>query len=880
MQSTKHNNNRDCERGLTIVEVLVVAPLIVLLLGVFIGYMVGITGDGLRISEKNVLAYNTQSALGQIEADTQNSTSFLSTTGTLINPQGSNDTTSSPATNPFNATASSGPIIISSYGTTKAPVDPSRELVYKNTPDASCAPATLSSNEPYPVIYIYYLKANTVWKRTLIAPVTGSACASTPLWQRPSCSPGYSNAYCKAEDEKILDNVQSLEVQYYATASLTSAAATTSAQIEAAQSMEIKLVSAKQAAGEQLSYPGALRVTRVAAPSVTFAPSTPPPPTTLSYTGSMQTYTVPAGVTSLDIETSGAQGGIGTSTYTGGLGARIKGTFTVTPGQVLKVLVGQKGGDSASYKAGGGGGGTFVTSSSNNPLAIAGGGGGGGGNSNPGNGNPGLTSSNGGSGAVAGGSNGYGGGGSTGSSGGGGLLGNGGTTSSSSGSGAGAGFVNGGAGGAGGTCAAGGGGGGYGGGSGGEWCQQGTTGAGGGYSGGGGGDQYSNGGGGGSFSGGTSPANTSGVQSGNGRAIFTPLNGGGGSGPVAAAPTLTDNFFAISSGSTTPVRMAVKGDSKLYVWGNGQTTPIVAQTGSDWATGSAGEHNRCAIKTSGTLWCWSGTATATQVGSATDWRTVSAGNQNSCGIKTGGTLWCWGQNQYGEIGDGTTTMSSTPKIVGSATDWKEVQSGFFGTCAIKTTGARWCWGFNGYASPGFSGLGNSSTATVTTPTVMSGGLTWNSISYAAISGCGVTTTAALYCWGQAVDPNTNTQDGRLGIGAVSGVQVPTRVGTANDWRSVNMGSIGFGQSGHTCATKTNDSLWCWGQGGRVGNGTSTTALTPVQIAGAWKQVETTGTSTCGVKTDDSIWCWGDGAGGQLGNGSTTAQLAPVAITLN
>ena len=66
---------------------------------------------------------------------------------------------------------------------------------------------------------------------------------------------------------------------------------------------------------------------------------------------------------------AGGQGG------NGGKGAYMKGTFSLTSGTLLKILVGQAG---SAWMAGGGGGGTFITSSSNTALIVAGGGGGGG----------------------------------------------------------------------------------------------------------------------------------------------------------------------------------------------------------------------------------------------------------------------------------------------------------------------------------------------------------------------------------------------------------------------------------------------------------------------------------------------------------------------
>ena len=84
------------------------------------------------------------------------------------------------------------------------------------------------------------------------------------------------------------------------------------------------------------------------------------------------------------IEAFGASGGNGTCNTCprwrlGGLGAKISGSFTLKRGQMLKILVGQKGKintDFPANPAGGGGGGTFVTLMDNSPLIVAGGGGG------------------------------------------------------------------------------------------------------------------------------------------------------------------------------------------------------------------------------------------------------------------------------------------------------------------------------------------------------------------------------------------------------------------------------------------------------------------------------------------------------------------------
>ena len=263
--------------------------------------------------------------------------------------------------------------------------------------------------------------------------------------------------------------------------------------------------------------------------------------------GGIQTWTVPSSG-SYTIEAYGAQGGPGATYAVGnpGNGAYMKGTFDLNTGDILHILVGQKG-SYTSYSnnyGGGGGGGTFVAIGSNLnvalPLIVAGGGGGGGYNSssyvdgqtgNNGS-NGGNASSNNHRGPGIGGSNGYGASGGT-------YGGNaGGFYSNGSGnynyySELGIGFRNGGNGGNGqygGHGGFGGGGGGYGG-----------AGGAGGYSGGGGGawSWGGAGGGGGSYNSGTDQTNISGANSEHGIVIITPLEGASNSIPEALEQTVS-----------------------------------------------------------------------------------------------------------------------------------------------------------------------------------------------------------------------------------------------------------------------------------------------------------------------------------------------------
>ena len=118
--------------------------------------------------------------------------------------------------------------------------------------------------------------------------------------------------------------------------------------------------------------------------------------TTLTYTGSLQTFVVPAGVTSVTLYMWGAGGGTAYSysgfvNYSGGAGAMVQGVYSVTPASTLYVVVGKggvtnqsaqtdaQGGGGAANSAGGGGGRSAIQLSSGGADVVVAGGGGGGG---------------------------------------------------------------------------------------------------------------------------------------------------------------------------------------------------------------------------------------------------------------------------------------------------------------------------------------------------------------------------------------------------------------------------------------------------------------------------------------------------------------------
>ncbi|NBR14828.1 MAG: hypothetical protein EBU01_09665, partial [Crocinitomicaceae bacterium] len=100
--------------------------------------------------------------------------------------------------------------------------------------------------------------------------------------------------------------------------------------------------------------------------------------------------------------------------------------------------------------------------------------------------------------------------------------------------------------------------------------------------------------------------------------------------------------------------------------------------------------------------------------------------------------------------------------------------------------------------------------------------------------------------------------------------VTTFVGGTN-WKQVACGTK------HTAAIKTDGTLWTWGRNsyGQLGDNTTTTRSTPVQVFGSannWKQVSGGRSNTAAIKTDGTLWTWGSNA---LGANNTTVSITPI-----
>jgi VCBS repeat-containing protein len=130
------------------------------------------------------------------------------------------------------------------------------------------------------------------------------------------------------------------------------------------------------------------------------------------------------------------------------------------------------------------------------------------------------------------------------------------------------------------------------------------------------------------------------------------------------------------------------------------------------------------------------------------------------------------------------------------------------------------------------------------------------------------TVTTLAAWG-------NNSYGQLGDGTTTTRASPVQIGSATSWKSVATGAD------HTVAVRTDGTLWAWGWNafGQLGDGTDTDRTSPVQIglATSWQSVAAGDYHALAVRTDGTLWAWGNNYSGQLGDGTTTTRTSPVQI---
>lgn len=217
---------------------------------------------------------------------------------------------------------------------------------------------------------------------------------------------------------------------------------------------------------------------------------------------------------------------------------------------------------------------------------------------------------------------------------------------------------------------------------------------------------------------------------------------------------------------------------------------------------STGNGHTCAVVLR-EVWCWGvnefgerGTGTSASVsmplkvdGTLSNVSHVSAGASRTCAINSG-QISCWG------FVLGVSNASPTQMPFGGSSV-RHIEVGYGGhNCYTMTTGTLYCLGENNF---GQIGNGTTSTVGTATPSEVVGLSNVSHIALGASHSCAVSNNNSVWCWG-------NNGFGQLGNGTTTNSSLPVRVGLPSGM--LNITGLAAGRN-HTCAL-ANGNVWCWG----------------------------------------------------------------------
>ena len=260
---------------------------------------------------------------------------------------------------------------------------------------------------------------------------------------------------------------------------------------------------------------------------------------------------------------------------------------------------------------------------------------------------------------------------------------------------------------------------------------------------------------------------------------------------------------------------------------------------------------------------------------------------HSIALASDGTVYTWGFNQYGQLGDNTTTNSRSPiavQVAGTPLAGKtivQIAAGADHSLALDSGGALYAWGSNAYGQ-----LGNGTTTNSSVPVAVKiagtplAGKTIVQIAAGANHNMVLTSDGAVYTWGWnyhgQLGNNTKTNSNTI-------VAVQT-IGTPLAGKKIV--KIAAGQ-GHSLALTDDGMVYAWGRNdtGQLGNNATTDAMLPVAVTVTGTpmsnktivEIASGARHSLAIDSSGKVYAWGHNGSGQLGNNSTVNALTPVAV---
>ncbi len=207
---------------------------------------------------------------------------------------------------------------------------------------------------------------------------------------------------------------------------------------------------------------------------------------------------------------------------------------------------------------------------------------------------------------------------------------------------------------------------------------------------------------------------------------------------------------------------------------------------------------------------------------------VALGGEHALAIRADGSLWAWGQNNYGQLGDGSDTFQAEPVKVGEG--FAQVAAGHFHSAGIRKDGSLWLWGGNQRGQ-----IGVGSMAALRSPPVQVPG-EYQSVSLGIYYSAAVLANGDLMAWGQSNHGfGRGVEDDRSNR--------PQLIGTGFARVSVD--------DSHGLAITATGDVWEWGWRHR-----GTRQLLPVRVGSGMASISTGGGENTAIDRDGSLWVWG------------------------
>jgi alpha-tubulin suppressor-like RCC1 family protein len=236
----------------------------------------------------------------------------------------------------------------------------------------------------------------------------------------------------------------------------------------------------------------------------------------------------------------------------------------------------------------------------------------------------------------------------------------------------------------------------------------------------------------------------------------------------------------------------------------------------------------------------------------------------------------WGSNLNNQLGRPNPSTNLTPGSIsglGSGSGTIAVAAGSAHTLALKSDGTVLAWGSNANGQ-----LGDGTTVSRLSPAQVSGfgpGSGIVAIAAGSAFSLAVKSDGTVWSWGS----NSN---GQLGDGTTNSRLTPVQVTGVPAASGVT--DIAAGSS-YAIALKSDGTVLAWGanSNGQLGDGTTTQKLAPVQVSGLGAGSGVIGisagsTHTLALKLDGTVLAWGSNSSGQLGDGTTTQATTPVQVS--